>query len=88
MNPRNLFRIAAFALIVLSVIILASSYNSYAQKTEYTPSIAAQQAQLPFDQREPIIPPRDDITVITGLGFGDRPGDALIAFAPDGRVLY
>lgn len=51
-------------------------------------SVAAEQSKLPFSDRDPIAPPRNNVTVMTGQGFGDRPGDALIALAPDGRVLY
>lgn len=50
--------------------------------------IAAQQQDVPYTEREPVAPPRDNITVVTGQEFGDRTGDALIALAPDGRVLY
>jgi|APHM01.1.fsa_nt_gi Arylsulfotransferase (ASST). len=42
-----------------------------------------QQSQLPFSEREQLIQQNDNITVIT-----DHPGDRLIAFAPDGRLLY
>ncbi|RBI64575.1 hypothetical protein DMJ13_08885 [halophilic archaeon] len=46
-----------------------------------------QQASVPFDQREPVVPPRENVTVVTGHGMN---GDAaaVVAFAPDGRVLY
>ncbi len=45
----------------------------------------ASQADLPAAEREPIVPPADGVTVVTTQKFRRN---ALVAFAPDGRLLY
>nr|WP_193570165.1 arylsulfotransferase family protein [Halorussus sp. JP-T4] len=45
------------------------------------------QAQLPVDERVPVVPPRENVTVVAGHGMKGESA-ALVAFGPSGRVLY
>lgn len=86
LHNRRLFRICFLFLLLLSVLFIAQSYvqaGSIGQQ-EYQ-----QQFSLSWEEREPVVAPRDDITVITTQGPLSRFKRAsIVAFAPDGRVLY
>jgi hypothetical protein len=82
---RRAVRLALLALVAVAALSLAVSYVGADEPTTTT---ASEQADVPFEDREPIAPPRENVTVMTGQGFGDRPPDAITAFAPDGRLLY
>ncbi|WP_459192320.1 aryl-sulfate sulfotransferase [Halosimplex sp. J119] len=81
---RRTLRIAVLCIVAASCLYLVSGYLNYSSAA----NAAAEQSELPFEDREEIVPPRDNVTVITGQGFADRARDSLTAFAPDGRVLY
>jgi len=75
--------------LLLPVLIAGLSIGaSYVGTDVSTAAAAVSQSDLPFEERDPIVAPRENVTVMTGQGFGDRPSDAITAFAPDGRLLY
>ena len=85
MVSRKLYR-ALFAV----VLLLCAGVVGYAYATSETASKMdeyRQQSYVPFEDREQVVPPRENATVVAGHGMN---GDAaaLVAFAPDGRVLY
>lgn len=85
MNYRHLVRLGLGFVVTVGVLFLLFSFASTAtgQSTE---SAAATEYEYPLEEREPIVPPTENVTVVTGQGFGG--GNALIAFGPDGRALY
>jgi hypothetical protein len=92
---RRRCRIIFIAVIALLLIVPANSYVNSAGGTDIETQ-AAQQASIPFEEREPIAPPRENVTVYTGQGFVPPGGfdtttwadNALIAIASDGRLLH
>lgn len=74
--------VACAVVILLSSSVVALDYRGV-QGEDANIGDLEQQAQLSFSEREPIAPPADGITVV-----GTHPGDQLVAFAPDGRLLY
>lgn len=68
-------------IIVISTSIIAVDFVTFQDNNP--DDKLEEQADLPFSEREQVVPPANGITVI-----GDHPGDRLIAFAPDGRLLY
>jgi hypothetical protein len=74
----------------VAVLLLCAGVVGYAYATSETASkmdTYRQQADVPFEEREQVVPSRDNVTVVAGHGMN---GDAaaLVAFSPDGRVLY
>lgn len=80
---RQIVRTTVLIIVLASTLYVGSAYLSFSSAA----NAAAEQSELPFSEREQIVSPRDNITVITGQGFADRNRDALTAFSPDGRVL-
>jgi hypothetical protein len=73
---------------LLLVVSLGFLVNGYLTATERGGEAdLAQQADLPYDQREQVASPRDGATVIT---TSSRPGSQaeIVAFGEEGRVLY
>jgi hypothetical protein len=71
------------AVIVLSTVTIATDAVSDNPDFENANTVLKTQSQLPFEERKSISPPTSNITVISG-----HPADHLVAFAPDGRLLY
>jgi hypothetical protein len=92
---RRFSRIVFLVLIGALLVVLLTSYANSAMDSSVK-SEAAKQASLPFEERKQIAPPRDNVTVYTGQGFvppsgfgrNSWPDNALVALAPDGRLLY
>jgi len=76
--------------LLLGIVVAACLFigASYVQADETATEKSRDQAAIPFEEREQVAPARDNVTVMTGQGFGDRPSDAITAFAPEGKVLY
>ena len=78
------------AVVVLCLVAVATTGIVAVEflDSELHPSVgaaAADQAELPYDDREPIAPPADGTTVITTQKFRHN---FIVAFDPAGRVLY
>jgi hypothetical protein len=86
-NKRTVVRRVAVLAILVSGLYLGVSALTGTESGRAV-SAAAEAESVPFDERDQIVPERDGVTVMTGQGFANRSGDALIAFAPDGRPLY
>lgn len=80
---KYLISLCVIAIVVSTGIIGVDFVGASPAGNSNSDSGFKQQSQLPFSEREQMIQPTDSITVI-----GDHPGDRLIAFAPDGRLLY
>ncbi|WP_435174636.1 arylsulfotransferase family protein [Halorussus sp. AFM4] len=79
------YRVAFALIVVLCASTLGYSYVS-------SPASAAvasyeRQAELPVEQRTPVVPPRENVTVVAGHGMKGESA-ALVAFGPSGKVLY
>jgi len=81
---RRALRITVICIVLASSLYVASAFANY----ESAANVAAEQSDVPFSERDTVVSPRGNITVITGQGFAERDRDALTAFAPDGRVLH
>ncbi|MFB6302519.1 MAG: aryl-sulfate sulfotransferase [Haloferacaceae archaeon] len=86
MDRRRIVRAALGGVVVVAAAFLLFSFVSAAMGSGATASVAAAQYEKPLAEREPIVPPSSGVTVVTGQGFGG--GNAMIAFGPQGRVLY
>jgi hypothetical protein len=78
------------AVVVLCLVAVATTGIVAVEflDSELHPSVgaaAADQAELPYDDREPIAPPADGTTVVTTQKFRHN---FIVAFDPAGRVLY
>lgn len=79
------FTLSRIFLVLLLLVPAASITQSYAkEQTSDRPDFAdiEQQAQLPVDERTPVVGERENSTVIS-YQYGQ-----LAAFAPNGTVLY
>ncbi|WP_208023514.1 arylsulfotransferase family protein [Halorussus pelagicus] len=76
----------AFALVVL-VCASTLGYSYVSSPANAAVTTYAQQADLPADERTQVVPTRDNVTVVAGHGMKGESA-ALVAFGPDGRVLY
>ncbi|ERG92398.1 MAG: arylsulfotransferase (ASST) [Haloquadratum walsbyi J07HQW1] len=70
-------------IIILSTGVLYFDFAGGSTNEQTADTTLQQQSQLPFSERTQLIQPNENVTVIS-----DHPGDRLIAFAPDGRLLY
>ena len=69
--------------IVISTGVIFIDFAGGSSNEQTADATLEQQSQLPFSERKQVIQSNKNITVIS-----DHPGDRLIAFAPDGRLLY
>lgn len=82
MASSNKVRAIFVVLILLFGFVPAYSYATTANEDRSLRDEYREQAGLPFEERTQLVPPRDDITVVSNnLG-------PLVAYAPDGRLLY
>lgn len=86
MNTRHLIRGVLIIAVVASAGLLI---NGWQESNPNIASVANAQSEQPFEDRSPVVAPRNNTTVITT----DPPGRTnesaeLIALAPDGRVRY
>lgn len=83
-NARTLLVVVLCLCFVVSTSIVGAEFA----ESRLDPSVgrlAEQQATVPPENREPVAPPADGTTVITVQKFRQN---AIVAFAPDGRVKY
>jgi hypothetical protein len=78
-------RVVFALVIVLSAGALGYSYATSA--TDDTVSAYERQAELPAEERTSVVAPRENVTVVAGHGI-EGESAALVAFGPDGEVLY
>ncbi|MFC7079888.1 arylsulfotransferase family protein [Halorussus caseinilyticus] len=78
-------RVAFALVVVLCASTLGYSYGS--SPANAAVSTYQQQAELPEDERASVVPPRENVTVVAGHGMKGESA-ALVAFGPDGKVLY
>ena len=79
---------AAVVALCLIAAVATGIVAADALDSELNPSVgaaAADQAELPYGEREPIAPPADGTTVVTTQKFRHN---FIVAFDPAGRVLY
>jgi sugar lactone lactonase YvrE len=86
---RDLLIRLTFALVlVLTISPIVSAYLSFSDSNTVSPYEA--EAERPFSERAQVVPPADNTTVVSTQGTaskGAKDGE-IVAFAPDGRVLY
>jgi hypothetical protein len=94
MKPgRNTTRALFTLLILVSILFLSASYYDYTSSGK-RPTVLAEEATVPFEERQEIAPSSGGPTVITtqptpsASASGRRTGGKIVAFAPDGRLLY
>jgi hypothetical protein len=77
------------ALFALLVLVCASTlgYSYVSSPANAAVTTYERQAQLPADERTAVFPATGNVTVIAGHGMKGESA-ALVAFGPDGRVLY
>jgi hypothetical protein len=76
------------SLLLLAAVAFMTLTVGFDLATGSTLERASDQAAVPVAERAQIAPPANNTTVITGQGFSGRNTEALVAIAPDGRLLY
>lgn len=69
--------------IVISTGVIFIDFAGGSSNEQTADATLEQQSQLPFSERKQVVQSNKNTTVIS-----DHPGNRLIAFAPDGRLLY
>jgi hypothetical protein len=84
----TIIRLILGVVLVVALVPIGSAYFSY--QGADAESRYERQSDRPFDERDQVVEPTDGTTVISTQGTGgDGPKDGeILAFAPDGRVLY
>lgn len=77
--------------VVFTVVILLCAttlgYGAATSSIDAAMTTYERQADLPADERASVVPASGAVTVVTGQGMKSEP-TALVAFGPDGKVIY
>jgi hypothetical protein len=86
LDDRAAIRLLLFTCLVIAGAWLATSYVT--DDTRAAVSAYHDQAELPRDERTPVVEPRERMTVAIGQPAPASNSKALYAFRPDGRLYY
>lgn len=79
---------ARYRVVLASIVLVAGFALAVANASSASTAVygdVREQGTLPEDQRQPLAPPRDGVTVVTShLGNAGE----IVALAPDGTLLY
>lgn len=85
MVARKVYRVGFVVVLLLCAGTVAHAYVTSGVRSDV--GEYREQSSVPFEQRDSVVPARENVTVVAGHGR-DGEQSALVAFAPDGRVLY